>query len=76
MSKFINKPLKIFLEADVKHALCLCEKSEKFPFCDGTHRGGDTKPLKFFVEKSQEVLLCQCGKSAQLPYCDGSHAKD
>ena len=73
MAKFQNRPFKIFLKAKVKHAFCACGNSEKFPLCDGTHRGSGIKPIKFFVQKDEEVLLCQCGKSAQLPYCDGSH---
>jgi len=73
MAKFTDKPLRIFLKAEVKHAFCACGNSEIFPLCDGTHRGTDKKPIKFFVEKDKEVLLCQCGKSQKLPYCDGSH---
>jgi len=75
VAKFINKPLRMFLQAEVKHAYCACGKSESFPMCDGSHRGSDAKPIKFFVDKDEEVLLCQCGKSKKLPYCDGSHTK-
>ena len=30
--------LKINLKKDVRYALCTCNKSAKYPFCDGAHR--------------------------------------
>ncbi len=76
MSVYKNRPLKVFLKADVKHAYCTCAQSNNFPLCNGSHKGSDKKPIKFFLEEDKEVFLCQCGKSKQLPYCDGSHANN
>ena len=70
---FINEPLKASLAADTKYVYCTCGKSEKFPYCDGTHQGSDDKPIKFTVKAATDAFLCRCGKSGRKPYCDGSH---
>ena len=75
MSYFKNQPQAIFFNADIKHALCLCGKSIKFPKCDGSHKGTRKKPYKFTLSKAEEINVCQCGKSKNLPHCDGSHLK-
>ena len=70
---FKNEPLKASLKADIKYAYCTCGQSEKFPYCDGTHRETGDKPIKFTVKGNTDAWLCQCGKSGRKPYCDGSH---
>jgi len=51
---------------------CTCGRSENLPFCDGSHRSGDTPPLLFTLKKRQKVYLCSCGKSNTQPLCDES----
>jgi len=70
---FTNAPLKASLEAGVKYIYCTCGKSEKFPYCDGAHRGSEDKPMPFTVKATTDAWLCGCGKSGRKPYCDGSH---
>jgi len=70
---FTNAPLKASLQGGVKYAYCTCGHSEKYPYCDGTHRNSEAKPLKFTVKADTDVWLCRCGKSGRKPYCDGSH---
>lgn len=70
---FQNAPLKASLDADTVYAYCTCGHSEKFPFCDGAHRGTDKTPIKFSVKADTDVWLCRCGRSGRKPYCDGSH---
>ena len=70
-----NKPAVVTLVEGEKYFFCSCGKSEKQPFCDGSHKGSDFSPIAFTAEKSGDAYLCQCKQSAKLPYCDGSHKK-
>jgi len=72
-SYFKKQALEISFEAGIKHALCLCGQSQKFPLCDGSHKGTDKKPYKFTLTKAEKINVCQCAKSKKLPHCDGSH---
>ena len=53
---------------------CTCGRSQKQPFCDGSHQGTSFEPQKFVAEKDgQQVLLCGCKLTKNSPFCDGSH---
>lgn len=52
---------------------CACGKSNKQPFCDGSHKGSDFTPVAFIAEKTEKVYFCGCKKSANPPLCDGTH---
>lgn len=58
-----------------KYAWCRCEKSARYPYCDGTHRGTEITPLKVVLERATTVVWCACGLSQNAPYCDGSHTR-
>ena len=68
-----NKPAKIALEKDKKYYFCVCGKSSKQPFCDGSHQGSEFTPMAFVCDESKDYFLCQCKYSNNKPYCDGSH---
>jgi len=68
-------PAKVALEKDRKYYFCVCGKSAKQPFCDGSHQGSEFAPLVFECDESKDYYLCQCKQSANKPYCDGSHKK-
>lgn len=72
-TNFKDTPLKASLKVDTKYAYCTCGKSDKFPYCDGTHREEGGQPIKFTVKGNTDAWLCQCGRSGRKPYCDGSH---
>jgi len=59
-----------------KHAWCRCERSGRYPYCDGTHRDAadGPKPLKVVFDESRSVVWCACGKTGNPPFCDGTHA--
>ena len=53
---------------------CSCGRSNKQPFCDGSHKGTGFEPFKYVAtEDDGEVLLCGCKHSSARPFCDGSH---
>jgi len=69
-----TKPIKVTLKKEEEYYYCSCGKSNKQPFCDGTHRGSSFKPLVFKAKESTSELLCACKQSNNAPYCDGTHS--
>jgi len=69
-----KKPIKVDLESGKNYFWCRCGKSQKQPFCDGSHIGTDISPMKFSVDETGPKVLCQCKASANAPFCDGAHA--
>ena len=68
-----NRPTKVALEKDRKYYFCVCGKSSKQPFCDGSHQGSEFVPQAFVCSESKDYYMCQCKQSANKPYCDGTH---
>ena len=54
---------------------CACGRSNKQPFCDGSHQGTEFKPKELKIEEKKKVALCQCKHTGNPPSCDGSHSK-
>ena len=68
-------PFAVDLEAGKNYHWCTCGKSQKQPFCDGSHKGSEFTPLAFTPEKTGTAYLCGCKHTKNPPYCDGSHSK-
>lgn len=66
-------PYPVEVEAGKTYFWCACGKSQKQPFCDGSHKDTSFTPMKFTAEESKKVWLCGCKQSAGKPFCDGSH---
>ena len=54
---------------------CACGRSQKQPFCDGSHKGTGFEPLEFKLDQPKRVALCQCKHTHTAPFCDGTHAE-
>lgn len=55
---------------------CACGRSQKQPFCDGSHKGSEFQPIKHTVtEKDRKLWWCGCKHSGHKPLCDGTHNK-
>lgn len=52
---------------------CSCGRSEKQPFCDGSHKGTDFQPVEIKVDEKTKMGLCGCKHSKNPVRCDGSH---
>ena len=68
-----NRPARVQLVKDQEYHFCVCGRSKKQPFCDGSHLGTSFKPLAFTAEETGDAYLCSCKHSARLPFCDGTH---
>ena len=67
-------PLPIEVEAGKSYWWCACGRSQKQPFCDGSHKVHDFTPIEFKAPKSPR----RCGSApASAPrksrMCDGTH---
>jgi CDGSH-type Zn-finger protein len=54
---------------------CACGKSQKQPFCDGSHKDTEFTPVKLEITEKTKVYLCGCKHSHDKPFCDGTHNK-
>lgn len=68
-------PYAIEVEAGKKYFWCACGRSQKQPFCDGSHRGSSFTPQAVVFEESKTVYFCGCKHSKSVPFCDGSHRR-
>ncbi len=68
-------PYPIEVEAGKKYFWCACGRSNKQPFCDGSHEGTDFTPAMYSPDESKKLFFCGCKKTAGVPLCDGSHSQ-
>ena len=69
-----KKPYHHTAENDAKVAWCACGRSEKQPFCDGSHKGSEFKPIILDVEAGKSYVFCGCKHTGNSPFCDGTHS--
>jgi CDGSH-type Zn-finger protein len=67
-------PFKVDVEAGKSYFWCACGRSQKQPFCDGSHKGTGLSPIKFDATAAKAVFFCGCKHSQKAPLCDGTHA--
>lgn len=66
-------PYPVTVEAGKTYFWCACGRSQKQPFCDGSHKGTGIEPMKHTAEKSGQAYFCGCKATGNKPLCDGSH---
>jgi CDGSH-type Zn-finger protein len=72
----MNKKLPVIMELEPgTYYWCSCGKSNKGPFCDGSHTGTASVPVEFVIDAKKKIALCTCQRTKKAPYCDGTHAK-
>ena len=70
-----KSPIPVEVEAGKSYFWCVCGRSAKQPFCDGSHQGTDFTPMKWTAEETKRVFFCACKQTDGQPLCDGSHNK-
>ena len=70
-----KSPYLVEVEAGKSYFWCSCGRSEKQPFCDGSHKGTTFTPMKFEAEKNKQLFFCGCKQTGKQPFCDGAHSK-
>ena len=66
-------PYMASVEEGRSYYWCACGRSNKQPFCDGSHIETEFEPLKWVADESGEKLFCACKHTKGQPICDGSH---
>jgi CDGSH iron-sulfur domain-containing protein 3 len=68
-----RRPIVIDVEAGKSYWWCACGRSQKQPFCDGSHKVTSFTPVEFKAAITEKVWFCACKRSAKQPMCDGTH---
>lgn len=66
-------PMAVEVEAGKSYFWCACGRSQKQPFCDGSHKGTGLAPIKYEAGESGKKFFCCCKASGKAPLCDGTH---
>jgi CDGSH-type Zn-finger protein/mannose-6-phosphate isomerase-like protein (cupin superfamily) len=61
------------VKAGQRYLWCSCGRSNKQPFCDGSHAGTEFKPVLFEAKIDEDVIFCGCKQTGTAPFCDGGH---
>lgn len=66
-------PIPVEVEAGKTYWWCVCGRSSRQPFCDGSHQATDLAPLAWTAPETRRVFFCACKQTGGEPLCDGSH---
>ena len=78
MSKAVlvqKKPYPIDVIEGKSYFWCCCGKSNKQPFCDGSHKNTEFRPVLYKATENKRMYFCGCKKTHKQPFCDGTHNK-
>ena len=68
-----KSPYSADVEAGRSYWWCACGRSQRQPFCDGSHKGTDFTPVEYKAGESKTVWFCGCKHTHSKPLCDGTH---
>lgn len=68
-----KEPVRVEVEEGKSYFWCACGKSQKQPFCDGSHKDTEFSPIKWTAEETGAKFFCACKQTDGEPFCDGSH---
>ena len=60
-----RRPIVIDVEAGKSYWWCACGRSQKQPFCDGSHKVTSFTPVEFKAATTEKVWFCACKRSAK-----------
>lgn len=63
-------PCPVTLKVGRTYFWCACGRSQRQPFCDGSHAGTEFTPLRFTPRDDHNAVLCGCKRTAKGPFCD------
>ncbi|MCR9276820.1 MAG: CDGSH iron-sulfur domain-containing protein [Pseudomonadaceae bacterium] len=66
-------PFPVDVKEGQKLFWCSCGKSQRQPFCDGSHQGSEFVPVAYEAEADRTLYFCGCKHSKSGALCDGSH---
>ena len=66
-------PYAVEVEGGKKYFWCACGRSQKQPFCDGSHSGTGISPVMYKAGAAGTVWFCGCKATKSQPTCDGTH---
>lgn len=67
-----RKSIKLDMEPGTYY-WCACGRSEKQPFCDGSHAGTGFRPVAVEITEAQRISWCACKHSKLGHLCDHTH---
>jgi CDGSH-type Zn-finger protein len=68
-----REPFKVDVVAGKAYFWCACGRSQKQPFCDGSHKGTGLTPVQYKADETKAVWFCGCKQTKHAPMCDGTH---
>jgi len=66
-------PYPVEVTEGKKYFWCACGRSNRQPFCDGSHEGTEFTPYAYTATDSRTLYFCGCKHTGGVPLCDGTH---